>query len=398
MAALVYDEAVNPALHRFLSFLRLLMFVHPRVGADDYARYVGLRTGLVPGWNAVYQAAGGEVPVKYIYIPALGSQEGGLNTEEHPGVPDDQIHVTQEEDLPSFEGSPAWRQVMQLAEVVSEQRPQGITVAWVQERMDLLHTLARTPLRGGDKGVDDRISQILARIRNAVNGPDGSLRTFTGPVAEVVDDFLSFRLTKRQASNILAVLLTYYAIKFPCPIDETGGVNPVQRQIDHLISLVSTITRDRHRYDLGSYAQLTYLGLLWADTALLMAKNLARRSQGDNLSHWFERRALYVDECAAHDLAPSLTHPISLAPFGLIEYLRARNVGIISAKGLYAGAGEIGDRPLDPEELWARVQAYSSCCNRLETGYDACAEVLSPALAEHLFFFGLTMKLGESLG
>ena len=54
----------------------------------------------------------------------------------------------------------------------------------------MLHALAATPLLAGDKGVDNRIDQILARIRGAVDGPDGSLLTFTEPVAKVVDGHL----------------------------------------------------------------------------------------------------------------------------------------------------------------------------------------------------------------
>lgn len=393
MAAVIYDEAASAGLHRFLSFLRLLMSVHPRVGADRYARYLGLRTDLVPGWNAVHVAAGGEVPVKYIFI----SPEGGRISEEHPGVPDDQIHVVREEDLPPFEESAAWRQVMQLADMLERQQPQGVTPAWVWERLDLLAALAATPLRGEDKSVDDRIGQSLDRIRDAVNGSDGSLDAFKRPVAEVVDDFVGFRVMRRQASNILAVLFAYFAIKFPSPLDSTGGVKPVQEQIDHLISLASTITRERQSYDLGSYAQLTYLGLLWAETALLMGKQLAKRSGGEKLRHWFERRALYVEESAVHELEPCLTHPVSLAPFGIVEYQRARTVGMIDPKGVYAGAGKVGDGPLVPEEVWPRVEAYSATCKRLGTSYGVYEDFLSPALAQHLSIFVLTMKLGQSL-
>ncbi len=98
-----------------------------------------------------------------------------------------------------------------------------------------------------------------------------------------------------------------------------------------------------------------------------------------------------------HDLEPSLDHPISLAPFGLVEYQRAQTVGIIISKGLYAGAGEVRNGPLrSPEETWARVQAYSTACEQVGTSDGAYEDFLSPALAEHLTLFVLTMRLGQS--
>jgi hypothetical protein len=238
----------------------------------------------------------------------------------------------------------------------------------------------------------------LAHIRSAVNGRNRSPLAFTEPVEGIVKDLLDFHLTGTQASNILAVLFAYYAFKFPSFIDQTAGVKPVQEQIDYLINLASTINRDRHRYDLGSYAQLSYLGMLWADTALLMAKQLAKQSPTENLSRWFERRALYADEFMVHELMPSLTHPITLVPFGFTEYQRACAVGIINPKGLYVGAGEIGYEPIAPEEVWPRMQVYSASCDRLGTGYGAYEDSISPALEEHLSGFLLTMRLGQSRG
>jgi hypothetical protein len=394
MAALIVDEPASIELHRFLSFLRLLMNNHPRVGANRYAVYLDLATPLVTGWNAVHTATGAEVPVKYIFI----SPDAGLTTEKHPDVPDDQIHVVLEEDLPPFEGSAAWHQVIQLADVLRKQRPTRLRPDWVQEWLDLLTALAAKPLRGEDQSVPDRVARIRSGIRDAVNGPAGSIGSFMDPLEEVVEDFLDFRLTRRQAANILAVLFATFAIEIPSPHDSTGGAEPVKEQIDHLISLVSTITRDRHKYNLGSYEQLTYLGLLWAETTILMANQLAKQSNG-TLPHWFEQRSLYVEEKAAHDLEPSLMHPISFAPFGVVEYLRAQNQGFAKApRGLYAGAGHLGAGPLAPDEVWPRIQAYSATAKRLRINYGGYKKFLSKALAEHLSLFLLAMKLGQGLG
>jgi hypothetical protein len=393
VAPLILDEAADATVYRFLSFLRLLMLVHPRVGADQYAQQLGLEAGVVSGWNAVHRASGAETPVVYVFI----GPEGGRYSEEPPDR-DEQIHHVREDDLPTFEGSFAWRQVMQLADMLCERRPQGIDPTWVQERTDLLCALAKTPLRGPDEAVDERIDWNLAGIRDAVNGPTASLLTFKKPIAQVVDDSLRFRLTLTQAYNIVGVLLARYMITFPSPLDEMGVVARVKNQIDHLISLTSSITRDRHVFDLGSYAQLSYVGLLWANAVILMAKQLANRSEGESLTRWFERRALYMEEAAAHNLYPSIFDPISLAPFGAVEYKLARTVGIINPKGIYAGAGEIGPGPLAPEQVWPRVQSYSASRARVSADNPAFENFFSPESVEHLSLFVLTMKLGQSLG
>ena len=101
-----------------------------------------------------------------------------------------------------------------------------------------------------------------------------------------------------------------------------------------------------------------------------------------------------MDEIASHDRGPSLTHPVTLVPFGFMEYQRATTVGITDPKGLYAGAGEIGYGPIVPEEVWPHVQAYSASRDRLRASDGVYKSVLSPALTEHLSGFLLAMTLG----
>lgn len=393
MAPLIHDEAEDAPLHRFLSFLRILMRAHPRVGAEQYADFLGARSafGLSPGWNAVHRSPGAEVPVVYVFI----GEQAGRCIEERPDIPDEEIHSISEDDLPRFEASLAWQQVMALADLLADRPSSTIDAAWVQERLDILRSLAATPLRGPDEGVDKRIGDALARIRDAVNGPDASLLAFQEPIVQVIDDFLSFRLTLTQASNIVSVLLARYAIKFPSPLDVTGPAARVKEQVDHLISIVTTLARDRQRYDLGSYEQLTYLGLLWSDVCVLIAKQMSKRSETEDLSRWFERRALYAEETAVHYLEPAMMHPISLAPYGMLEYTTARRVGIVNTRGLYAGAGRVPTGPLTPEDVWPRVRTYSKEYDRVRRNDPAFELFLSPGLAEHLSVFTLTMRLGQ---
>lgn len=397
MEIMIRDEAASPALHRWLSFLRLLMSVHPRVGADAYAVHMGARPTYVPGWNMIHVAPGGEVPVNYIYIDPKGDQNKGLHTRERPEIPDDQFHHVHEVDIPVFESTAAWFQVTQLADIVADQKPEGIDPAWVRERMKILEARAQTPLRGEDPEANDRIAQSLARIRGLVNGPNASLAAFTDPIIEVVRDFLDFRLTRTQSSNILAVLFARYAISFPSPLDRTGGADVVKKQIDHLIGLTSTIIRDRQKYDLGSFCLLTYLGQLWGEAALIMARQLSERSEGEALRHWFGRRALYVDELAVHELEPTLMHPVDYMPFGVPEYQRTSTVGLTNRTGLYAGAGDLAEGPFDPEAVWERLKVYSASAERLTPDLGPYVEFFPREMTDHLTMFLVTMKMGQAM-
>jgi hypothetical protein len=157
---------------------------------------------------------------------------------------------------------------------------------------------------------------------------------------------------------------------------------------------VYVIIQERQMYDLSSYCQLTYLGLLWADTALLIAKQLAIQSPTEEISKWFNRRRLYVEELAAHNLAPCLMHPASLAPFGIAEYQRASHMGILNPDGLYRGAGHLGQYSFAPEDTWPRIQAYSATAKKLKESYTPYDDYLHSALKEHLVNFVMTMKLG----
>ena len=394
MAPLIYDEASDAALHRFLSFLRLLMCVHPRVGADEYASHLGHRSamGLLPGWNAVHRAGDADAPVVYVFI----GEEFGRSTRERPDVPDDEIRSVFEDDLPPFEECFAWQQVMDLAGLLTDSPSSTIDPDWIQERLDSLRSLAEMPLRGHDESVDTRIENALAGIRDAVNAPDVSLLAFQDPVAQVIDDLLDFRMTLTQAYNVVSALLARYAIKVPSPLDVTGPAARIREQVDHLIGLATLIDRDRHQYDLGSYEQLSYLGLLWSGVCVVLAEQMSSRSEPEELSRWLERRALYAEEKAVHYLQPAMMHPTSWAPFGMLEYRTARRVGIVNTYGLYAGAGTVAPGRVTPEDVWPRICAYSDAHESVQRNHTAFEGFISPGLASHLSEFALTMRLGQS--
>ena len=160
------DEAGSVPLHRWLSFCRVLMLFHPRVGARNYASHLFGPTDLKPGWNAVYSTPGAEVPVHYIFIP-IGSGEG-KNTEKKPDVPDSEIHDSYESDLPPFDGSLARRHLLLLGEMLVVQNIPDYGAAQLQETTAAIDAAAQQPLRGPTASVDERIGRDLGRLKQAI--------------------------------------------------------------------------------------------------------------------------------------------------------------------------------------------------------------------------------------
>jgi hypothetical protein len=353
MAQLIHDETHSAPLHRWLSFLRLFSFDHPRVGAQLYAIQMGRCDVFAEGWNKVHPSAGAHGPV-YVFV----SPEGGRTTDSEPRVPKEQINGVHEEEVPPLEATAAWRQFITLSEVLLKRNANRSLQDWIRERVEILGVAGQAPLRGQDDAANDRIGSLLHRFRGVARAPAGSVHDFERQLQQVVRDCLQFDIRGTQASNILAVVFARLALTFPSPLDSTCGVRSVVEQIDHLISLAGRISRDRHQYNLGSFHQLSYLGILWGRAALLMASQLAERTSDKELREQLRRHALYVDELVTHELAPSLRHPLLLVPFGPTEYLLASKVGLTMTRGLYEGAGDPRPGPIDPRRVWRLIQEY----------------------------------------
>src|ERR1700688_2462912 len=168
------DEAGSVPLHRWLSFCRVLMLFHPRVGARNYASHLFGPTDLKPGWNAVYSTPGAELPVHYIFIP-IGSGEG-KNTEKKPDVPDSEIHDSYESDLPPFDGSLARRHLLLLGEMLVVQNIPDYGAAQLQETTAAIDAAAQQPLRGPTASVDERIGRDLGRLKQAIQSGESVVR------------------------------------------------------------------------------------------------------------------------------------------------------------------------------------------------------------------------------
>jgi hypothetical protein len=379
MERIAVDEAAAPELHVWMSLLRLLLQVHPRVGADAYARVIGQprRSDLAPGWNRVHRAAGSGKPPAYIWIAPGGGE--GRTTADRPEVPESDIHEVHEDDLPALEQTAAWRMLGELNDRLQD-RPK---LAHVTGRhLETLAGAAAAPLRGPDPSVDARIGRIFDEIRRSLQRPHPSLTAFTAPLERIVDEYLDLRLTRRHASNILGAVFARLALTSPGP-DPGAGIGAFIGQVDHLINLTSQIQDERQQYDLGGFYRLTCLGLLWAETAQLMCMQIAARAPRE-LARTLEAKARYVEELAVHELDPSLYHPFLLVPIGALALGASATRGLISKAGIYQGAGVEGKAPLVPGSIWPAMQRHSQAAGAHPVPWENYTRILSDPLAQLL--------------
>jgi hypothetical protein len=387
------DEADSPPLHRWLSFCRLLMFFHPRVGAQNYARHLGAESEFKPGWNAVHRAAGAEIAVNYILI----GKDGGRNTEQKPDVPDTEIHHVYEDELPQYAGSLAFRRITELADLVVKQRIKGYGKSEVAETMVSIEAASHAPLRGPTASVGERTDREVDRLKQGI-AAKVSPRDLARPLVDVVHDALRFRLSGTHAANVLSSLLLHY-MRLPSPLERKFLPELISDNVDHLINRVLALKADRQLLKLTPYCQATYLALLYADAALLTCKEASSHlPEGMKLRVSFERRGLYVDEVAAHELAPCLMHPVDLMPFGVPEFMHAAGQGIIDAGGIYAGAGGQDKGPVaDVAATAAAIKAYSAAAKDADilASIEAQNSPLSEEDHQRIAMFLLTMQLGR---
>jgi hypothetical protein len=373
-----------------MSFLRLLMQVHPRVGGDEYARVTGQGRAMDirPGWNRMHRAAGSEIAVNYIWI-SPGDPEG-RTTVNRPDVPDDQIHDVFEDQLPAFNQTAAFGTLLQVQQVLANQPG---AAALTQSHWATLNNAAQAPLRGPDPTADPIIAGALAEIRQASDTPGSTIAAYEKPLRRVVEDYLHLRLTRRLASNIAAYLFARLILTIPSPVPELRKAALIG-QIDHMINLASTIRDERQRHDLGAFHTLTCLGSFWAETTQILAQQVAGNSPPE-LAKVLSARARYIEEFSVHELQPSLLHPFLLVPFGVPAYLRSTQLGIANPTGLYQGAGVTNPAALHPDQIWTNLQQYSATARSLPVPWETYSQVFSKEMSEHLQMFLITMAMGR---
>ena len=368
------------------------MVFHPRVGARNYEQHLFGHTDLKPGWNAVISPPGAAVAVRYIWI----GPGDGLNTECKPDVPDAEIHRVRESELPPFEGSLARRHMQFLAEMLAPRGIPGYGAAELQETLAAIDGAAQQPLRGPAASVDARIERDLGQIKQAIHS-DPSVAGVIAPLLNVIRDALAFRLTITHASNVLSVLLAH-ALRLPSPLDHTPLVERISVSAGHLVDRALALKEVRKGLKLTAFHDATYLALLLGNTALLFCRQASgQQPSGSEQRRMSDRRGLYIDEVMAHDLAPSLMHPIDLVPCVPLEFDHAVRYGIVDAGGIYPGAGEQGKGPVDVAAMWPNIVAYAAkaAAANIPATLDGDNNPLAAGDIDRLKMFLLTLQLGR---
>jgi hypothetical protein len=385
------DEACSPPLHRLLSFFRLLMQFHPRVGAQRYAAHVFGLAELKPGWNAIHLAPGAQRAVRYTWI---GSGTG-LTKWEKPDVPESEVHHVHESQIPEFAGTPARRAVIELAEEVTTLKLPNFDNEHIRAVIGRIDDASRHPLRGPSPPLDARIAHELSRLKKLIR-ENAALPRLIEPLSDVIRDGLTFKLTLTHAANVLALLLAHY-LRLPSPLDRSSLPERIAANIEHLIELVVALKSDRQRWNLSSFYDATYLALLLGDTALILCNQLSDREELSAQRRFGERRALYIDELMAHEIGPCLMHPVDLAPRTFTEALHAQRFGIVDAGGIYAGADVESTGPVDSARAWSKLTAYSEHAEATDVllSISDSNHPLSTLERQRLFIFLLTMELGR---
>lgn len=390
------DEAESAPLHRFLSFCRLLMLSHPRVGAQRYSMHVLGDVDLRPGWNAVHNAPGAEVPIRYILIDPEGDSR---STSRKPDVPDAEINQVRESHLPEFEGSLAQRALRQAATLLAARGIAGYGEAELGQRLAAVEAAALQPLRGETPSVDRRVQDDLARLQRAI-ASGATAAAVTAPLRDIVRDGLAFRLSVTHAANVLSVLLLNY-LRLPSPLDRNSTLmQRLSAGVDHLLDLATGLKEDRQGYKLTPFYEATYLALLFGDAALLICKQVAGQlPNGSAERRSFESRGLFVDEMMAHELGPCLLHPMDLMPMTMVEIMHALGAGIGNPGGLYVGAGGQRSGPVDLPAVWERIECYArgAAAFDLTASVDRTNDPFPRTAYERLDMFLITMRLGRRL-
>jgi hypothetical protein len=377
----VVDEAESPGLHRFLAMARLLMSRHPRVAAERYGIALGDLGRFRLGWNESRHEGN---PTKYIFISAAR----GVTTLVRPAVPVAEIHVMIDDALPALEGTAAWRQLARLGMVVRAEGSGGVEGDWVGEVMRRIGVAGRGPV-GLDAAADAAIQGYLTEVQRRLRRPPFGLDVFTDPVTSVLAEYMDFRLTGPQAANILAVLLFHFATRIPAPM----GVEPVAcvlEQIDHLIDLMAAASERRWESDLGSCHRLSYVALLYAETAVVMCRGLRRNLATDHPAVGrLAARARYADEFGASYLDPMLVQPQDMVPIGVEEVRQAAEVGADPAVRRYGA----------PATTWDGVVRYSRAAGeRFDWSEALAGTVLCASLRGRLTMFLVAYGMGMPAG
>ena len=388
------DEAEDAATHRWLSFCRLLMFVHPRVGAVHDGIGHGDRTHYHEGWNIVHPPRGSDKGIRYVFISAAE----GRTTPIKPDIPDDQFTHVDEEEIPPLRSSRAWRKAREVAEILTARKLPDSDKAAVASQMASIESAAMSPLSGDTDGVERDMEAAVAHITRVVRQPGVRAVDVCEPAVDVVRAYLAFQRSGLSASNVLALILLYLMIRVPSPLSRTTDSDRVLSGADHLRDLTFSLLRERLDKTLSTFNEMTYLALLYGNTALLLYGRLLTGgpARAPEESQGIEQRTLVVDERMAHHAgAMTFLYPGWYCPLGPVEAIAFAHMP--DTPMLYPGAREALQSKKSREEIWPAVQAYSrrSASVSVLDGLEGPFSPIGEDLRHHLMGHIVAIQMGQ---
>jgi hypothetical protein len=377
------DETESVTLHRVYSMARLLMSWHPRVAAELYTIHLGDFRRFKLGWNESRRI--GREP-HYIHITPVH----GTTTRQRPAIPSEEINIIEEDDLPDLASTAAWQHLLALCAHLEARHPQKYDVILQNIKTRVLAAAAR-PL-AADPFVDASIEAHLAELQRQVSGPTLEAHVFAARLLETVREYLDLRVSRIQAANVMAVLLTQFIFKFrPHPAGDRWAC--LLGEIDHLASAARAREGVRWRSDLGGFYWNTCLALLYAETILVMCDGLGAQAPEAVLKQLLGH-ARYVDEWCAWELSPTLLLPQRLFPAGPNETAFARRP--VGRARYYPGNSVAmpSETDLPPAALWKDTVTQSrTATEALTWDVEQADLLLSSELRDDLRRFQLTRKL-----
>jgi hypothetical protein len=382
-------EGASAAHHRFLAHCRLLMLHQPMAGATLYEVALG-RSACRLGWNVMHRAPGSTKPTGYIYIEA----ESGKYTEKKPDVPDDALNYVYEPQLESLDGTVAWAQLCNLRERVAAHASSIPDADQVLAHADHIE---QYPVSGSAALVEAYLTGFEQHLR-AASSRDCSVDDLLLPAITIVLSFLDLVESGGHAAQVLDWILMRCS-QLPSSLKVHTDADLWFLSADHLDGATSSLLRDRDKRSLAGFLDMTYLALLYGDTAYgLYTHLLASQKLTPHQRKIISKRRLALDERLAHDAGPSLLHPVTYLPCGPDEY-RLSERGFRPETGLYPGATACQVEPFAAETVWAAMERHSSAALPALSHEDLVRAYtpLPPELREHLtgFLLGAQMRRRE---
>jgi len=391
------DEGTDPLLHRWRSFARLLMEVHPRVGAAMYALSLGDRLQYRVGWNVIHPSRDSDKGVRYTLVKLDdGKHTPGKHTPNKPDVPDYDMNHVYEDDTPQLIETQAWARMLELSDLLAKRDHPELPAEFIRATQQSIEVASLTPLRGDAKEIEQALSDALGHMQAVLARGSASVADLVAPVLSTVRSYMSFECDGEHAANVLARLLWSLSTVFPSPLSTSTDADRALSSSDHLRDLTFSLLRDRSNKTLASFSDMTYLALLYGNVSLILYSDLLEsETSRPKDKEMLGQRRLLVDEQLAHEAMPSLVHPAWYCPFGLAESFIARPEGTESA--LYPGARVALERgETDPKKRWNVIEEFSARASAVSL-IESLNEInhpLAPTLRKHLMGFLVAYKMG----